>query len=143
MRRLLMLAALALLVGGTANASDLPHGKWWYRPEMIQRLGLTEDQQMRLESIFRNSANDLIDLRGSVEKMSIAVHGELDQPQINRETLRRAATRLSEAQGRLFERELMMLVDMRAVLSDEQWARFRAELDRPHPPMQRQKPPKE
>jgi hypothetical protein len=37
---------------------------------------------------------------------------------------------LSDARTRLFERELMMLVDMRAVLNDSQWDRMRSQLDR-------------
>ncbi len=147
-RQLSLAAALALLAAGSLVAQPLPKGKWWERQEVIQRLGLSEEQQNRLEAIWRGSANDLIDLRGNVEKSSIAVHGELDQPQINRENLRKAAARLSEAQGRLFERELMMLADMRGVLSDQQWSRLRTELERPHmrgpggqPPMQRPQRP--
>lgn len=132
MKRVLMCAAIALVCAAAVNAAPpFPPGKWWHHPEFVQRLGLTEDQQTKLDGIFRAAADDLIDLRGSVEKQSIAVHAELDQPQINREALRRAARNLSDAQGKLFERELMMLVDMRSVLSDEQWARLRAELDRP------------
>ena len=40
------------------------------------------------------------------------------------------ATRLSEARGRLFDRELMMLVDMRSVLTDTQWNHMRTLLER-------------
>lgn len=146
--RLLLGAAMIVLAAGTLVAQPLPRGKWWQRPEMVQRLGLTDDQQTRLDNIWRGAANDLIDLRGNVEKMSIAVHAELDQPQINRDNLRRAAGRLSEAQGRLFERELMMLADMRGVLNDQQWSRLRTELERPHMgggerPMQRPQQPRQ
>ena len=45
-----------------------------------------------------------------------------------------SAARLSDVQGKLFERELMMLVDMHSVLSNEQWSRLRTELDRERPP---------
>ncbi len=131
--RVLVLAGLAVAfaVSAFAQGQAIPHGQWWHRPEVAQRLGLTEEQKTKLDNIFRASADELIDLRGSVEKASIAVRGELDQPQINRDALRKAANRLSEAQGRLFERELMMLVDMRGVLTTEQWANLRADLDRP------------
>ena len=52
------------------------------------------------------------------------------QPRLDRATIRRDAQRLSDARTRLFERELMMLVDMRAVLNDSQWDRMRNQLDR-------------
>ena len=128
-RRVLLAAALLVLVAAGAGA-QLPPGKWWRRPEIALQLGLTEEQQSRLDGIFRASANDLIDLRGDVEKASIALRSELDQPQLNRANIQRVAAHLSDARGRLFERELMMLIDMRAVLTDPQWNRMRAQLER-------------
>src|SRR5207253_1204030 len=114
--------AFALLTfAGAALAADLPPGKWWRRPEIVQALALTDEQQTKLDVIFRNSAADLIDLRGAVEKQNIVLRGELDQSQLNRAEIQRAASKLSEARARLFERELMMLVDMRAVLTEPQW----------------------
>ena len=130
MKRLTM-AAMILALATTAFAqANLPPGKWWRRPEIVQQLNLAEDQQTRLETIFRTAANDLIDLRGEVEKQNITLRGDLDQSQLDRATIRRDAQKLSEARGRLFERELTMLVDMRGVLNDSQWSRMRNELDK-------------
>ena len=124
---LIAIASLALTAGAFAQ---LPPGKWWRRPEIINQLSLSEEQQSRLDAIFRASAPDLIDLRSEVEKQNVILRGELDQPQLNRANIQKIAAHLNEARGRLFERELSMLVDMRAVLSDQQWNRMRAELDR-------------
>jgi Skp family chaperone for outer membrane proteins len=121
--------ALALLILAIASAafaqSSLPPGKWWRRPEIVQVLNLSEEQQEKLETIFRNASGDLIDLRGEVEKQNINLRGELDQQQLDRAIIRRDAQKLSDARGRLFERELAMLVDRRAVLNDSQWNRMR------------------
>lgn len=131
MMKRMLVTLVALTLAGTAMAADLPPGKWWRRPEVAQRLDLAPEQQNRLDAIFREAANDLIDRRGEVEKLSIAMRGELDQQQLSRPNVLRAAAKLSEARGRLFERELSMLVDMRSVLNDPQWNRLRAFLDRP------------
>jgi hypothetical protein len=132
------LVALALFVlATTASAMDLPPGKWWRRPEVIQMLNLTEDQQTRLEAISVKSADELIDLKAEVEKANVALRAELNQPQLNREAIRRAAVRVNDARARLFERELMMLVDMRGVLNEPQWNRMRQAVDqRQSRPMQ-------
>ncbi|HEX9500443.1 MAG TPA: periplasmic heavy metal sensor, partial [Thermoanaerobaculia bacterium] len=119
-RILLTLATLFVAVGAFAQ---LPPGKWWRRPEIVQALNLSDEQQDRLEAIFRSSAIDLIDLKAEVDKAAIALRGELDRPQLDRAAIRRMATRLSEARGRLFDRELTMLVEMRSVLTDPQWNR--------------------
>jgi Skp family chaperone for outer membrane proteins len=136
----IVLAALTLALAMSAfGQAALPPGKWWRRPEIVQSLNLAEEQQNKLETIFRTASSDLIDLRGEVEKQNIALRGDLDQTQLDRAAIRRDAQKLSEARARLFERELTMLVDMRAVLNDSQWSRMRNDLDRIGGAPQRQK----
>lgn len=120
----LVMTALPLM------AADMPPGRWWRRPEVARRLDLTADQQTRLDAIFHDVANELIDHKGQVEKATLAIRKELDRPDSDRQSLQRLAARLTEARGRLFERELMMLVDMRAVLNEQQWTQLRMHLDR-------------
>jgi Spy/CpxP family protein refolding chaperone len=142
MIRRLIPTLIALSIAGSAFAQALPPGKWWRRPEIVQTLSLNDEQQDRLEKIFRASAVDLIDLKAEVDKANIVLRGELDRPILDRAAIHRVATRLSDARGRLFDRELMMLVEMRSVLTDPQWNRMRNELDRqgqqprPNPPKQ-------
>jgi Spy/CpxP family protein refolding chaperone len=131
-KRLLFAAALVVAaLAGTAQPGPPPllPGKWWHRPEVIKQLELSPQQQERLDDIFRTAANELIDARGEVEKQQVALRGELERPQIRRKDLQAIAAKLSEARGKLFERELMMLVDMRAVLTDPQWDQLRRHID--------------
>lgn len=130
MKRFLVLAVAVLACAAVAESQGMPPGKWWQRAEVIQELELTRDQQNRLDEIFRGAANELIDAKAEVEKLQVAIRGELDRPQIRRAELQKIATQLSAARGKLFERELMMLVDMRAVLNEQQWAKARRFLDR-------------
>lgn len=130
MKRASWIAFLLFLAIAPSALAQLPSGKWWRKPEIINNLGLTEEQQTRLDGIFRTAANDLIDMRADVEKQNVALRGELDQTQLNRANIQKIAAKLNEARGRLFERELMMLTDMRGVLTDQQWNRMRTALDR-------------
>jgi hypothetical protein len=130
MRKHIVLFVATLLIASVAGAAELPPGKWWRNPALAQNLALSGEQQQRLDDIFRASANELIDERAEIEKLAIALRGELDRQQLNRQNLQRIASALTVARGRLFERELMMLADMRGALTDEQWARLRARLDR-------------
>ena len=130
MTRRILFAVAFLACTALAHAQQLPPGKWWRRPELIQQLQLTADQQERLDEVFRGAANELIDTKADVEKLHVAIRGELDRPQLRKGELQRLAGQLSAARGRLFERELMMLVDMRGVLTEQQWTRIRTFLDR-------------
>ena len=77
MTRRFAIAIAALFVASSAFAQALPPGKWWRRPEIVQSLALSDEQQDRLEGIFRASAPDLIDLKAEVDKANIALRGEL------------------------------------------------------------------
>lgn len=130
MMRRWLFAAVLVAAATLASAQQLPPGKWWQRPEIVKQLNLTAEQQQRLDEAFRASADALIDARADVEKAQVALRGELERAQLRRNDIRAIATRLSEARGRLFERELMMLVDMRAVLNDAQWEQMRRHRER-------------
>jgi hypothetical protein len=130
MKGLIRMFAVCALAVPLLAQEGLPGGKWWKRPEVVRQLQLTSQQQDQLEGVFRRHAEDLIDLRAEIEKASLSLRGELDRPALDRQGIQSAAGRVSEARSRLFERELMMLVDMRGVLSADQWNRFRAALDR-------------
>lgn len=130
MKRTIAIAFALLLISAGAFAQAIPQGKWWRRPELIQVLNLSDDQQDRLEAIFRSAAPDLIDLKAEVDKADIALRGELDRPALDRAAIHQIAVRLMAARGKLFDRELMMLVEMRGVLNDQQWNRLRNTLDK-------------
>jgi hypothetical protein len=129
MKRILLAAALLVFAASAVQAQHLPPGKWWRRAEVIRELSLTAEQQERLDEVFRSAANDLIDAKGAVEKLQIGLRGEIDRPQLRRNEIQRVVADLNAARGRLFEREMMMLVDMRAVLNESQWNRMRQRLD--------------
>jgi Spy/CpxP family protein refolding chaperone len=135
--------AFLLFVASGAAAQPMP-GKWWRRDDVAQKLELNREQQRRLDAVFQAAADELIDAKGDVQKLEIALRGELDRPQLRRNEIQRIATQLSAARARLFERELMMLVDMRSVLEADQWERLQ-DLDLPRlgrppaPPHQRRR----
>jgi len=130
MTRRFLIAAALIAAATFASAQQLPPGKWWRRDEVVRHLGLSTDQQNRLDRIYAEAASDLIDARGEVEKASIALRSEIDQPQPNHNSVMKTAARLSAARGKLFERELLMLLDMRATLTEQQWTKMRNVLDR-------------
>jgi Spy/CpxP family protein refolding chaperone len=131
MKKLLFAAAMTLLLAAPfASAQPLPPGKWWRRPEIARSLTLTAEQQTRLDEIFRKYADTLIDTKADVDKLQVSLRGELERSTLRRAEIQKIAERLNEARGKLFETELMMLVDMRAVLSDAQWDQMRNFIER-------------
>lgn len=130
MKRHFVFAAALLAATFVLEAQQLPPGKWWRREEVVRQLELTRTQQEKLDEVFRGAADDLIDAKASVDKLQVALRGELDRTQLRRQELQRLAGQLSAARGKLFERELMMLADMRTLLDQDQWTKLRTHLDR-------------
>ena len=123
----IMFAVLLLLVTASAFAQGpaFPPGKWWRKQEVVNQLALTKEQQSRLDEIFNATATQLVDLKAEVEKRTIELRNDLDRPQVTRQEVQKDAARLSDARAKLFEREILMLVDMRGVLSEDQWSKIR------------------
>jgi len=131
LKTLIAFASLLLSTTLLAQApTHMPQGRWWKRPEVAQRLKLTSEQQTRLDAIAREGGAELIDLRAELEKGNLELRGELDRSQPNRTDVRKAAARVSEARSRIFDREVLLLLDMRAAITEEQWATLRTALER-------------
>ena len=128
---------LCLMFAATtfAQGFGLPPGKWWKIPKVVQKLELTQAQQNQLDDVFRTAAPSLIDLKAELEKATISLRGAVDQSAIDRTEVKRAVARVNDARADLFEAELMLLVDMRAVLSETQWNELRRALDERRGPM--------
>lgn len=124
-----IVAALMVLAAAVAGAQEMPPGKWWQNRDMARQLALTAEQREGLDTIFLGAAPQLIELRAETQKKALALRSQLDRPTLDRDAIQRAAEEVSRARAELFERELMMLVEMRGVLSEEQWNRFRNHIE--------------
>ena len=141
----MLMAITGLMLSTTLVAQDsarMPQGRWWKRPEVAQRVKLTSEQVTRLDSIAREAGSQLIDLRAALEKGHLELREELDRAQPVRAEVQKAAAQVSEARARIFDREVMLLLDMRSAISEEQWKQLRSALDRAGAQQQRNPQPR-
>lgn len=119
------LAALAagLLVGGAARAqmSEMPPGKWWKRPPVVQALGLTPEQQEKLDQIFARNRRDFVDLKADVEKKQLDLEELMVKKDSDPKKVASAIDAVEQSRARLRKATAMMILDMRGVLTDAQW----------------------
>jgi len=131
-RSRLLIAAILTIAGTFGQAAfaqrqqqpPIPHGKWWRRPAVAAKLQLTAGQQQKLDEVFQASQDGLLDARADVKKLEIDFKREMNRANVHRPVLEKAASSLSAARARMFDRELMMLVEMRTILDDAQWMRL-------------------
>ncbi|MGE5346791.1 MAG: periplasmic heavy metal sensor [Acidithiobacillales bacterium] len=118
----LLLAAAALgAAAAAAQMPDVPPGKWWKRPAIVRSLGLTAEQQDKLDAILAKNRRSFIDLKADVEKRQLDVEGLMARKDSDPKEVSAAIDAAEEARGRLRKAVSLMVLDMRNVLTDAQW----------------------
>lgn len=108
-----------------------PPGRWWDDPEFVKKLGLSEDQQKKMDDIFNTNRLKLIDLFATVQKEEAIMEPLVaaDPPDENK--LLAQIDRVAQARAELEKANARMLLGIRRQLTHDQWLKLKAE----RPPM--------
>ena len=122
--------------GGPGRGLRLgPPGRWGDDPEFVKNLGLSEDQQKKMDDIFNSARLKLIDLSASVQKEEAIMEPLVaaDPPDENK--LLAQIDRVAQARAELEKANARMLLGIRRQLTHEQWLKLKAERPPMHGPM--------
>jgi Spy/CpxP family protein refolding chaperone len=122
--------------GGSGGPLRLgPPGRWWDDPEFIKKLGLSDDQQKKMDEIFNSSRLKLIDQFAAVQKEEAIMEPLVaaDPPDENK--LLAQIDRVAQARAELEKANARMLLGIRSQLTHEQWLKLKAERPPMHGPM--------
>jgi Spy/CpxP family protein refolding chaperone len=128
MKTLSRLAFLSLLLflssGSMAFSQELPPVRWWKEKAIIQLLDLKRDQMDRIEAIFRQNTKTIIDLKAEAEKYQFDLGLLMENEPLEKEKVLAMADRLDASKAKLSRIMLTILIDVRNVLTLEQWRKF-------------------
>jgi Spy/CpxP family protein refolding chaperone len=112
-----------------------PPGRWWDDPEFIKKLGLSDDQQKKMDDIFNSARLKLIDQFAAVQKEEAIMEPLVaaDPPDENK--LLAQIDRVAQARAELEKANARMLLGIRSQLTHEQWLKLKAERPPMHGPM--------
>ncbi len=113
-----------------------PPGRWWMDAILVQRLGLTADQQKRIDALFQQNRLKLIDLSASLEKEEAILEPLLEGDRPDETQVLAQIDRIAQARAGLEKANARMLLGFRAVLTLEQWKKLQSE----KPPDRRGRP---
>lgn len=108
-----------------------PPGKWWTDPTMIQRLGLTAEQQEKMESLFQQSRLKLIDLSASLEKQEAILDPLVQADHPDEPKILAQIDRVAQARAELEKANARFLVGIRNLLTADQWHKLQADSEGP------------
>jgi len=109
-----------------------PRGRWWSDPDVAQRIGLTSDQQKKMDELFQQSRLKLIDLSAAVQKQEAVLEPLLAADPPDEPKILSQIDRIAQARGELEKANARMLLGLRSLLTQEQWKKLQAEVPRFH-----------
>jgi Spy/CpxP family protein refolding chaperone len=115
------------------RALGVPGGKWWTRPQMVQRLGLTGDQVKKMDDTFQQFRLKLIDYNATVQKEEAIMEPLLGAEQPDEAKIIAQIDKVAQARAELEKTNARMLLGIRRVLTLEQWYKMKAQAPAPQP----------
>ena len=118
-----------------AYAQNRANFPWWNSP-VVADLGLSASQSQRIHQIVRSYRDRLFDSRNNVQKAEAALEDALNDPDVTFESAKPAIERVATARANSSRVFLEMSVQLRGVLTLEQWRQLVRRWDE----VQRKKP---
>ena len=98
-----------------------PRGRWWDNPDIAQKLGLSADQQKKMDDIFQQSRLKLIDEHAAVEKEETILEPLLSAEQPDEARILAQIDKVAQSRAELEKANARMLLGLRGVLTTAQW----------------------
>lgn len=101
-------------------------GKWWRDPEISKKLQLSDGQVAQLDQIFFDHRMKLIDHGAEMEKQDLKLQSLLDADNPNEGEIGSQVDLVLSARGKLEREYTFMNLDLRKVLSLDQWRQLKS-----------------
>jgi Spy/CpxP family protein refolding chaperone len=119
------------------RALGVPGGRWWTRPEMVQKLGLTAEQTKKMDDAFQQFRLKLIDLNAAVQKEEMIMEPLIGTEQPDEAKIVAQIDKVAQARAELEKTNARMLLGIRRLLTPEQWNKLKAEAPKAAPNVRR------
>ncbi|HLH03335.1 MAG TPA: periplasmic heavy metal sensor [Bryobacteraceae bacterium] len=127
LRILLLVAACAF----SLRAQNIENFPWWNQPVRDQ-IGLTSEQSEKIRQIVRAHRNKLLDARNNTLKAEGDLQDVMNGPQVDPAQAKAVIDRLAAARAESSRVFLEMSVELRSVLTLDQWRQLVRRWDQEH-----------
>ena len=104
----------------------LPFGMWWKNPEVAARIGLSADQQKRIGDLFLQSRLQLIHLHATLQEEQLMLEPLLSANPFEEPKAVAQIDKIADTRADLEKTNAKMLLDIRSVLTADQWTKLRS-----------------
>lgn len=143
MRKLLIaIVVFAAAPPVSGNELELPPGRWWEDQRLVERIALSTEQQQQIRGLVYERAREMIGLKADVDRAGLDLADSVNSHHFDEQAVRAAFAAFQTARGKLENERFEMVLEVRQVLTDEQWQKLQ-ELKRRVQQMRQQRRPGE
>jgi len=101
-------------------------GAWWTNTALLTRLGLTDDQKLRIERVYESHRQNLVSSKANLEKEEAQLAKLLEADSLDRTASVAQIYKVVQARGEMEKTNSLMTFEMREVLTRAQWTQLQA-----------------
>ncbi len=116
----------------------LPHrmahsGAWWKNSDLVKELGVSEEQVQKMDKVFQDNRIQLVDAKTALEREEVRLRPMMEAYNPDGQQIAAQIDKVASARAQLEKTNAMMLVEIRRVLTQEQWKKLQSLQSRPRP----------
>ena len=121
----ILLSAL-LVVPNLADAQDMPAGKWWYNPKVVEALHLTKPEVRQIDRLYAQNRKELIRLKGNVQNEQLELDNLLGSKNTDDAAVKKQFRRLEKARAELSDARLQFVLGVRDIIGHDRFQQLKA-----------------
>ena len=119
---LFLLFLLSFCPGATGQ--DVPAGKWWRDPRVVQSLELSPGQIQQLEQAYSKSRRQLIQKKSRVEREQFELQNLFDQKALDESAVQYQHRNMEKAREDLSSERLEYIMEVRKIIGYDKYNRL-------------------
>ena len=124
------LMGVVLLIFGISvpvisSGKEMPAGRWWRMPRLVEQLKISEGEKKSLDALFMDSRRKLIDLRSAVEREQFELEMFLEKEKFDEKAAMAQFGRLDTARSNIAREQFGYLIKVRNILGPERFQRLK------------------
>jgi Spy/CpxP family protein refolding chaperone len=121
----ILLSAL-LVMPNLADAQDMPAGKWWYNPRVVEALKLTKPEVRQIDRLYAQNRRQLIRLKADVEREQLELDNLLGRKNSDDAAVNKQFRQLEKARAELSNARLQFVLGVRDIIGPERFQQLKA-----------------
>ena len=113
-----------ILIGPAKAQSEIPGGKWWKMPAVVQRLKLSGPEVRQLDEAYRQSRREMIRSKAEMETHQLELQAIVEDPGMVESDALKQYERLDRARSELGRARFRFFLEVRTIVGPERFNRL-------------------